>query len=203
MPKYEVGTPMSYVPAPGVPPEGVRIITGFSDGRYEVGPYYVHGREAADRTSFTEEAFERLYRPFGAGGDEKAAPDTVELDSLRAEVTSLNARLDSAVALNRKYSADAALIGSDLLDEAESRDWCGDYDNWVDDLNSRLSVIKLPTREKDFDVTLTYTVNVYTTVTARDSSHAVDIAYESFPEPGEVSYWSANWDYSGGDAEES
>lgn len=189
-------------------PVGFRMILGVDEGRseYRTTDFYPEDDEPyhGDQVHILNVEFvDKHYHAVGAGGDEKAAPDTAEVERLSAEVTNLTARLAASSELCRKQSNDVDRIGELLIEEAESRDWCSDYDRWVNDTNSRLSVFELPTRAKDYDVALTYTVTIYATVNACDASSAVDEAYEAFDEPGEVRYHSASWDFQSGDAEES
>lgn len=73
----------------------------------------------------------------------------------------------------QRHRDDIALIGERLIEEAESRNWCSEFDHIVDDLNSSLHV-ELPLREHEFTVEAQITVRV--SVTARDESAAKDAA---------------------------
>src|SRR4051812_32911416 len=49
----------------------------------------------------------------------------------------------------QRHRDDIALIGETLIEEANRRDWCGQYDHVIDGLNGSLSV-QLPLRERDY-----------------------------------------------------
>lgn len=72
------------------------------------------------------------------------------------------------------------IIGERLLQEAENRGWCSEFDEIIDDVNCSLpGWLQLPTREREYEVTWTetyyVTVNRSTTVTARNEEHACDL----------------------------
>lgn len=104
-----------------------------------------------------------------------------ELASLREdnlkEITSLHQQIERRMErysadMNRaqeQHAADIARIGEAMLAEAEARDWCGQYDDFVDNLNVKLDVA-LPTRNHDYDVVIPITITVR--VTARDEDGA-------------------------------
>ena len=71
-------------------------------------------------------------------------------------------------------------IGDRLIQEAEGRSWCSEFDEIIDDVNCSLpGWLQLPTREREYEVnwTETYTVTVRrcTTVTARNEEAACDL----------------------------
>lgn len=73
-----------------------------------------------------------------------------------------------------------AMIGDRLIQESNDRNWCSEFDEIIDDVNSALpDWLHLPTRERDYTVswTETYyiTVSRSTTVTARTEEHACDL----------------------------
>lgn len=69
--------------------------------------------------------------------------------------------------LREAHEQDIERIGRALIEQADSRDWCSEYDEIVKSLNRRLNV-PLPTREKDYTVTFTVTVSV--TAVGRDEA---------------------------------
>lgn len=102
-----------------------------------------------------------------------SAEDAATIEKLKATVSSLEGdrqffigRLDRAIADHR---ADIARIGASLLAEAEDRNWCGEYDDIVDELNRNLTV-ELPTRSKEYTVTVR--LNVEITVDAQSEEGA-------------------------------
>lgn len=75
----------------------------------------------------------------------------------------------------RNHQSDIKIIGEALIEEADNRGWCDDYDKFVNSLNSRLSV-GLEERNHDYEVTATFIVTVSTTINARDEDDANDQA---------------------------
>lgn len=71
------------------------------------------------------------------------------------------------------HEADIAHLSSALLDEAESRQWCSDFDEFVDTVNRKLHV-ELPTREREMTVRVAIYLDV--DVRARDEDAAIEIA---------------------------
>jgi hypothetical protein len=63
------------------------------------------------------------------------------------------------------------------MEEANSRQWCSEYDEFVSRLNGRLTH-DLPVREFEKEVFLTYTVKVSFKVTATNDDDAVTAAQE-------------------------
>jgi len=86
----------------------------------------------------------------------------IELDRMRNDNVALLKKIaDSTNDFDRLCDA--------LLREAEDRDWCSMYDDFVADVNRTLTVHTIPTREQEFDVTMTVQVTLTTTVnTSRD-----------------------------------
>ena len=73
-----------------------------------------------------------------------------------------------------------AMIGERLITESNDRNWCGEFDGIIDDVNSALpDWLQLPVREREYEVTWTetyyVTVSRSETVTARNEEHAVEL----------------------------
>lgn len=88
---------------------------------------------------------------------------------------------------NIHSQANAAIqaIGERLIEEAEKRNWCSEFDEIIDNVNASLpGQFQLPTREREYNVswTETYTITVQrsATVTARDGDNACDLASEMY-----------------------
>ena len=79
--------------------------------------------------------------------------------------------------LQHAHARDIQLIGESLMEEANSRQWCSEYDEFVSRLNGRLTH-DLPVREFEKEVLLTYTVKVSFKVTATNDDDAVTAAQE-------------------------
>lgn len=78
-----------------------------------------------------------------------------------------------------------AMIGERLITESNDRNWCGEFDEIIDDVNGALPHwLQLPVREREYEVswTETYTVTVRrsTTVTARTEEQACEIAADAY-----------------------
>lgn len=87
--------------------------------------------------------------------------------------------------IHSQANAAIAAIGERLMQEAESRNWCSEYDEIIADVNSALpGMFQLPVRERDYTVSWseTYTITVHrsATVTARDEENACDLASEMY-----------------------
>lgn len=73
------------------------------------------------------------------------------------------------------HQKDIETIGNALIEEAEQRDFCSDYDNFIDELNEKLT-IDLPVRKKTFQVTIEITRTISTSVTVEvECSHEEDV----------------------------
>ena len=76
------------------------------------------------------------------------------------------------------YESDIELIGDMLRNEAENRNWCEEYDHFIDGFNSKSKVAHIEPRSNDYyvDVEVEYTIRVrdvaYTS--ARNEDEAVD-----------------------------
>ena len=82
------------------------------------------------------------------------------------------------------------MIGERLITESNDRNWCGEFDEIIDDVNNALPMwLQLPTREREYEVrwTETYTVTVCrsTTVTARNEEQACEIAADAYVGEGD------------------
>ena len=90
-----------------------------------------------------------------------------------------NAALQTRNDYRRQHEADIQLIGDALLYEADQRSWCDDYDKFVAGVNEQLTV-KLPERETEWTVTLTYSVQVRRDFMAVDRAAAIELMENEF-----------------------
>lgn len=99
------------------------------------------------------------------------------VDSMAAYVGNTSAMIDrlntSITSAHARHLADIEHIGETLIEEANRRDWCKDYDDIVDEMNRSLNT-PLPTRNKDYQVTVSVTYDITVNVTARSESEAED-----------------------------
>ncbi|GIM98047.1 hypothetical protein [Paractinoplanes toevensis] len=100
-----------------------------------------------------------------------------ELAAAREQAEQQRQRADAserrAVTAEQRHRDDITLIGEKLIAEADDRDWCEVYDEFVDYLNINLHV-ELPLRERDF--TVTAMVELRVDVTATSEGQARDLA---------------------------
>ena len=85
--------------------------------------------------------------------------------------------LERITNLQRAHARDIQLIGEALIEEANNRQWCSEYDEFVSRLNGRLTH-DLPVREFEKEVFLTYTVKLSFNVSATNDDDAADKAQE-------------------------
>ena len=111
--------------------------------------------------------------PAGTG---TTAPDPrdEEIERLRTRLAEQERRLAS---LNQTWEQEVTSLGNLLMREADSRNWCNEYDEIVAKANGDLTY-ELPTRSKDIDIswTETYTVTVTRsdTITTREGAEEED-----------------------------
>jgi hypothetical protein len=98
-------------------------------------------------------------------------------DALIATTTDRNYWQTAANNSRGNHKDDVRRISEALIEEADARGWCSDYDKFVEKLNSRLTVA-LETREREYEVSATYILKVSTKITARDIDDANDQAGE-------------------------
>jgi hypothetical protein len=94
-----------------------------------------------------------------------------------------------------KHRDDIEIISNALIAEAEKRDWCSDYDEFVDKLNGHLHK-ELTTRYTVYSVEATYTVTISRDVRALSEEEAIEMFNEN--EGLESQRWSVSdfddWD---------
>lgn len=108
----------------------------------------------------------------------EVAPEPVVDDS---EVARLQRRLTAAEGNVAAGKEAISIIGGRLIEEANNRGWCSDYDRIIENVNSEVaSGWELPKRNNEFTVTwtetFTVTVNRSGTYTASDEDAAMEIA---------------------------
>lgn len=92
-------------------------------------------------------------------------------ESLTRNSTLLNNYNDAV----SKHRADIAKIAEYLHEEAESRNWCDEYDEFLAAVNKRL-VFPLPEFEREWDVSATITITGTVRVSALSADEAEDTA---------------------------
>jgi hypothetical protein len=97
-----------------------------------------------------------------------------DLAAAKAQIAEYVQRITN---LQHAHARDIKLIGETLIEEANKRQWCSEYDEFVSRLNGRLTY-DLPVREFEKEVILTYTVKVSFNVSATNDDDAVTAAQE-------------------------
>jgi hypothetical protein len=109
---------------------------------------------------------------------ERLNADLIRLQEERDTAQANAERLRNSLAeRTRMHESDIETISDKLIDEAESRSWCGEYDEIVDSLNANLNV-ELRQRTKEYEVTVDVVVRVTKTVEATSEEDAQEQAEE-------------------------
>lgn len=103
-----------------------------------------------------------------------------ERDGLKRTQEAQEARINSLQQTRSEMSADFEIVADRLLQEAIDRDWCGEYDTIVDELNGRLRHSELHRRTTTYNVS--FTVELRNADVVRDLESAIDRALESSDE---------------------
>ncbi len=96
-------------------------------------------------------------------------------DTLTAMRNLANHLRQQAQEAAQRHRNDITLIGEKLIQEANERQWCREYDRFVEELNDDLERA-LPLRERDFEITVAVELRV--DVTATNEDHARELAQE-------------------------
>lgn len=80
---------------------------------------------------------------------------------------------------NATLRDDIDIIKNALRDEADERDWCSDYNVFIDEINSQLQAVQLNPLEREYEVevvlTRKQTVTTYIRIDARTELEAISI----------------------------
>lgn len=117
-------------------------------------------------TSSSTEVQDKVSEP--VNGADILQLENDEVAELRAEVARLNTEV---VNTHTAHQKDIEIIGARLLEEAESRDWCEDYDYIIGELNGGLTE-KLAQRERNFsiDVRVSYSMSFSVRATSEEEA---------------------------------
>lgn len=109
--------------------------------------------------------------------DVVAEPDMAQLVQCRDEMMRwkllYEQQRDVSNTTRQQWDEDIKLIGERLIKEANDRGFCSEFDDVIDDLNSKLRV-ELPTRRKEYVVTQVVKITRSITVYAKDEEEALD-----------------------------
>jgi hypothetical protein len=104
------------------------------------------------------------------------APEAEEVHvACEATATELRERIARLETQVTSWRTDWNLLASSLVEEAENRDWCGEYESFVDRMNSQLRNGELIPRNRDIEVTATFSVTISTTLSAANGSEEDEI----------------------------
>lgn len=140
-----------------------------------VGDTFIYGSEGAEVQALAQGA-----RGWWLSADDSPVLQPMvdaarERDWAVEQHAEINRQIES---LRQRYARDIEVIGEALLEEAENRDWCNEYDEFVEGVNSRLGM-ELPEREREFNVEVEATYSLTVPVTARNADEARERAEES------------------------
>lgn len=167
-----VGQTVKAVEVPGMPEYNGQIVT--------VTQVMGDGRAYAEFRSITKpDDTERLYfiqwEPVEDGDtltvsspEGREAALQADVDRLTRELEAIRSQRDAAVGRADTYASDFDVVGTSLMEEAERRGWCSEYDEFVDTVNGKTQRLELPSREREVNIEWeeTYTVTVRRTGTA-------------------------------------
>lgn len=82
-----------------------------------------------------------------------------EVNPFQAELNEARVARDWAQRRAEAIEEDFHRLADALLDEAHSRDWCSEYDSFVDRISGSLREMSMPTRETEYNVRFNVTLN--------------------------------------------
>ena len=129
--------------------------------------------------------------------------DEAEIAKLKADLDEMRARCESADKRAESWRIDFQHLANSLMEEAERRGWCYEYEEFCDNVDQGLRFGEMPRREKEYEVSWIATVIVEVPMTrtysARDEEHAEEQAKEDYcatPESQEIidAVRGSNWE---------
>ena len=106
------------------------------------------------------------------------SPDLQHRNRIFHEFHLTHARLDHVQTDLTAYRSDFTLVSEMLTYEAQNRDWCEEYDSFVDAFNNKSKIANIEERRNDYEVEveMEVTLRIKTTVNteARNADDAVD-----------------------------
>jgi ABC-type amino acid transport substrate-binding protein len=123
----------------------------------------------------------------------EAPAESPEVTALKAQLSAAEGRESTLKHVITSMERDLAIIGDSLKETADRHEWCGQYEEHLEELLGKLSgysgdiLREHAERAQDFTVTVTFT----TTVRATDRDNAIEQAQE-----GAMEYdaYMGNWD---------
>ena len=105
---------------------------------------------------------------------------TVDVMPVAAADADTRDQLQLAMRRIELLTGDLEIIGNALKDEAVRRDWCAEYEAFVESVNQRTKAWDLPSRRRDYRVEHVYEVRIIGTVSAisdEDADNAAGVQY--------------------------
>lgn len=93
---------------------------------------------------------------------------TFTVDVMPVDAADADTRDQLQLAMRRidLLTGDLEIIGNALKDEAVRRDWCAEYEAFVESVNGKTKAWDLPSRQRDYRVEHVYEVRIIGTVSA-------------------------------------
>lgn len=103
---------------------------------------------------------------------------TFTVDVMPVDAADADTRDPLQLAMRRidLLTGDLEIIGNALKDEAVRREWCSEYEAFVESVNQRTKAWDLPSRRRDYRVEHVYEVRIIGTVSAISDEDADDAA---------------------------
>lgn len=102
-----------------------------------------------------------------------------DLATVKARRTETEQRLQD---VDERFRRSIDIIGQRLLQEAEDRGWCDSFDSIIDEVNSQLPFYELPTREEEYEVTVSVSGYIRTTTSVMVMARSQDAANDMVAE---------------------
>lgn len=122
-------------------------------------------------------------------------------------ITILKDKVERLEKTIREYQADADILINALRNEAADREWCDEFTDFIEEVNSKTTHIKLEDAMQEFTVKIKLTLQIekeieveVTERNAKDAEEVIEDRYslhELLSEGGSLD----NWDYSSQDLE--
>lgn len=109
---------------------------------------------SCERTEVEREEWRMAATPEGSDLLDRVRAQESEAALLRNQISEWQERNRNLQTRIEEWEADFDKVSELLVDEARSRDWCSDYDRFVETVNARLTRGSLWTRERSYTATI-------------------------------------------------
>jgi hypothetical protein len=130
--------------------------------------------EAIEQRDAMAESVEQLRRDLEQSEAHRDEVLQERVEQLTREIEGHISRINALQDNNSRWERTVAIIGERLIEEAQRRDWCSEYDSFVESLNTSLPIGELPTRIVEYTASLIIEVSF----DCRRNEDAYDIASE-------------------------